>query len=208
MRPALRALLWLAVLVLISAGAWSGVADVAAAGAVLALLAFGLLVPAVRPALLVLVPGALLLRVFGDATLLVDLLPPLIAGLVGWLFARTLWGDRRPLIARAIAAIDGEDWLAQPPVRRYARRLTVLWACVQGVLMIFGIACALHARGAWPLLTLPSPHAFAALVLPGAVALTFLLEFALRQLLLPQAPRHRLVFFVRELVRAWPRLVD
>jgi hypothetical protein len=208
MRPVLRALLWLAILVLLLACAWSGNADLGAAGAVLALLAFAILAPPLRPAIVVLLPGALLVRVFGDAALLIDLLPPVIAGVVGWLFARTLLDGRRPLIARAIAAIDGEDWLTQPAVRRYALRLTALWAGVQGLLMLLGAACVLHARGAWPLLSLPAPHLFAAFILPGVVVLTFLTEFALRPALLPQAPKHGLVFFVRRLVRAWPQLLD
>src|SRR5215831_10585909 len=98
MRPLQRALLWLAVLLLMLAGAITGNADLGAAGAGLALLAFALLAPPpLRPAIAVLLVGALLVRAFGGAALLIDLFPPLVAGLVGWLFARTLAGGRRPL---------------------------------------------------------------------------------------------------------------
>ena len=55
---------------------------------------------------------------------LLDALPALIAALVGWLFARTLRRGCRPLIARAIAAIEGPEQLADPRVTRYARTLT------------------------------------------------------------------------------------
>ena len=208
MRPLQRALLWLAVLLLLLAGALTGNADLGAAGAALALFAFALLAPPLRPVIAVLMIGALLARAFGGAALLTDLLPLLVAGLVGWLFARTLWGGRRPLIARAIAAIDGEDWLAQPAVHRYAVRLTALWACVQALLMAFGVACVLNAHGAWPPLPLPAPHLYGALILPGAVVLTFLLEFLLRPVLLPAAPRHGFTVFVRRLMSAWPQLLE
>jgi len=59
---------------------------------------------------------------------LLDALPALIAALVGWLFARTLRRGRRPLIARAIAAVDGPALLGDPHVARYARALTAIWA--------------------------------------------------------------------------------
>lgn len=147
---------------------------------------------------------------FGGVPRLLDVVPALIAASVGWLFARTLLGTRRPLIARAIAALDGEEQLADPAVTRYARRLTWVWAIYQGVLAAIGAALALQAafdvRGLPGFL--PGPRVFGALVLPLAVLGLLLFEFALRRLLLPQAPRHGLAAFLRDLLRVWPKLLD
>ena len=137
-------------------------------------------------------------------------MPALIAASVGWLFARTLLGARRPLIARAIAALDGEEQLADPAVASYARRLTWMWAIYQGVLAAMGAVLALLAALDVPDLPgwLPGPRVFGALVLPLAVLGLLLIEFALRRHLLPQAPRHRLPTFLRGLLRVWPKLLD
>jgi len=180
-----------------------------AAAAFLALVLIGIFAsPALRHAVAGIALCAALALMFGGAVLLVELVPALIAGLVGWVFARTLLPGRRPLIARAIAAVDGDTWLTQQSVARYARRLTGLWVCVQALLTLAGCASALHAHGIWPALPLPTPRAFAGLVLPGAVAFIFLAEFFLRPMLLPQAPRHGLVAFLGKLARSWPRLVE
>jgi len=153
---------------------------------------------------------ALCVLAVGGVARLLDIVPALIAASIGWLFARTLLGTRRPLIARAIAALDGEEQLADPAVAGYARRLTCLWAIYQGVLAALGAVLALLAAfgvrdlPGW----LPGPRVFGALVLPLAVLSLLLLEFALRRHLLPQAPRHRLPTFLRGLLRVWPKLLD
>ena len=202
-------LLWLTALALVLAGAMLGDSRFGAAAALLVVVALGLFAPrAVRPAVAVLALGAVVAFAFGGAALLIDLLPALIAGLVGWLFARTLLLPRRPLIARAIAAIDGEHWLQQPPIARYARRLTLIWAAVQCALMLLGGASALHARGFWPPLPLPTPRLFAAVILPAVVAGVFLLEFAMRRIWLAQVPRHGLIAFLHRLAGAWPTLLE
>jgi hypothetical protein len=206
---ALRALLWLAVAAAMLAGAWLGDTNISAAAAVLVLLVLGIFAPRVlRPALVTVTLGAGLAFFFGGAGLLIDLLPAFIAGMVAWVFARTLLPGRRPLIARAIAALDGEEWLAQPAVARYGRDLTGVWAVVQTVLCLLGCACALQVRGMWPWLSLPSPRVYSAFVLPGTVAITFLLEFMLRPMLLPSAPRHRLAAFLQKLAQSWPQLLE
>jgi uncharacterized membrane protein len=153
---------------------------------------------------------ALLGHFFGGETLhgALDALPALIAALVGWLFARTLARGRRPLIARAIAAIDGPQWLDDPAVAAYARRLTAVWAVWQSALAACAALLALHAHGffadsAW----LPSPRAFGWIVLPLAVAALFLGEFFLRPYLLPQTPRRGLFAFIAALIRHWPALL-
>ncbi len=143
----------------------------------------------------------------GGVALLVDVLPISIAVLIGWLFARSLLGGREPLIARAIAAIDGSAPLADPAVVRYAERLTCLWAGCQFALGAFGLLCVAHAHWAWPSWPLPTPRLFA-LILPLVVIVLFVSEFTLRPLLLPQAPRKQLLAFVRALAHAWPRLIE
>jgi uncharacterized membrane protein len=137
---------------------------------------------------------------FSTNTLL-DALPALIAGFVAFLFARTLLPDRTPLIARAIVAIDGPEWLAKPHVARYARSLTATWAVYQSLLASLAFAAMFHL--AW----LPDPRAFG-LILPVAVAALFIAEFMLRSLWLPDVPRHSLLSFARRLILAWPNLLD
>lgn len=157
--------------------------------------------PSLRIAIgvLALIASAVLIA-FGSNTLL-DALPALIAGFVAFLFARTLLSNRTPLIARAIVAIDGTEWLAQPRVMRYARTLTATWAVYQALLAALALAAMFH------LAYLPSPRVFGA-ILPLAVALLFSAEFLLRPTLLPGVPRHRLLSFARRLILAWPTLLD
>ncbi|MHB8680186.1 MAG: hypothetical protein ACYC7G_10665 [Rudaea sp.] len=142
-------------------------------------------------------------------TLLRDALPVLLTSFVAWLFARTLRAGRTPLIARAIAALDGPAWLADPAVAHYARRLTLLWATYLFLLASGVAALALHARygttsGTWT----QAAQRFCAPGVPLAIAALFIGEFALRHRFLPQAPRHGFFAFVRDLIRHWPALLD
>ena len=136
-----------------------------------------------------------------------DALPALIAALIGWLFARTLARGRRPLIARAIAAIDGAQWLDDPAVADYSRRLTAIWAAWQFALATCAALLALHAHGFFAAAALPSPRVFGWIILPLAVTALFLGEFLLRPHLLPQAPRRGLFAFLAALIRHWPALL-
>jgi hypothetical protein len=137
-----------------------------------------------------------------------DALPALIAALVGWLFAGTLRAGRTPLIARAIAAIDGPQWLDDPAVKAYALRLTVVWAAWQFALGACAALVALHAHGFFADATwLPTPRIFGWLILPLAIATLLLGEFFLRPRLLPQAPRRSLFAFLAALIRHWPALL-
>jgi len=141
---------------------------------------------------------------------LFDVLPALIAGLIGWIFARSLGRGRTPLIGRAIAALDGATQLDDPAVARYARRLTWVWVVYQTTLAAIIVLLAAQAAGwlNWPPLQGMSPRWFGAIVLPLAVAALFLGEFVLRRWLLPQAPRRSFFGFAQALIRAWPRLLD
>jgi hypothetical protein len=161
-----------------------------------------------RPAIvLIAILAGVLVACAGVGTLL-DALPALIAGLIAWIFLRSLRRDRMPLIARAIVVMDGPAQLDDPAVAAYARRLTWLWAIFQSSLAIVAALLAVRAAGwmEWMPAFLPGPRAFGA-VLPVAVAGLLLAEFAARRWLLPQAPRHALPAFVRDLVRVWPSLL-
>jgi uncharacterized membrane protein len=94
-------------------------------------------------------------------------------------------------------------------VVRYARRLTLIWTVYQTLLAIAALFAILTQRGFFPALSdiVPAPRLFDA-ILPVAVALLFLIEFAMRPFLLPQAPRHSLISFARRLILAWPTLLD
>lgn len=145
---------------------------------------------------------------FGYGAALLDATPALIAALVGWMFARTLLRGRRPLIARAVVAMDGAQMLDDPAVARYTRRLTLTWALYQGALALLALLLALRGwywPERWP--ALPGPRLFGVVLLPLAVAVLILGEFALRRRLLPQAPPRSLYTFARDLVRAWPALL-
>lgn len=124
-------------------------------------------------------------------------LPIAISSLVAGLFANTLRPGRTPLIARAIAAIDGPQWLADPAVARYARRLTWFWAAY--LFLLAAIAAVLAS-------TAPASR-FGTIGVPLAVAALFTGEFVLRRWLLPQAPRHGFIAFARDLIRYWPALL-
>jgi uncharacterized membrane protein len=141
-----------------------------------------------------------ILVAFGSSALF-DALPALIAAFVAYLFARTLLPGRAPLIARAIVSIDGAHWLDEANVRRYARRLTWIWAVYQTLLALVATLAAMHVAG------VPNPRVFGAL-LPLAVAALFIVEFFARPFLLPNVPRHRLISFARRLILAWPQLLD
>src|SRR5262249_14874595 len=135
---------------------------------------------AMRVALVPTLACALLLLLSRGLNALLDALPALVAALVAWLFARTLTGARRPLIARAIAALDGAAQLQDPAIARYARRLTLAWALLQTLLALIAALLAVAAAGALPTPAwLPGPRAFGALVLPGAVLALLCGEFFL-----------------------------
>jgi uncharacterized membrane protein len=175
--------------------------------AVLGLLAAG--VPrALRIPLLVIIVIALTAIVCGYSDKLLDAIPAVIAALIAWIFARTLFRGRTPLIGRAIAAMDGAEQLQDPATARYARRLTAFWATYQGALAAAAFGLALHswAAATW-LPFLPGPRTFGAIGLPLAVVALLAVEFALRSRLLPRAPPRHAIAFACALVRVWPQLL-
>ena len=204
----MRIWVWLAILALALLGRWEHSDAVTAAIVPIALLFLGFASPrALRGAIVVIALVEAAAWGFGSVGLMIDLLPAAIAAFVGWLFARSLRPPRTPLIERAIAAIDGDAYLRDAAVLRYARRLTLLWAIFQFALVAMCLLCVLHERSLFPWPPLP-PRLFGATILPLAVAALFFGEFLLRRYLLPQVPRHTLIGFLGALGRAWPKLIE
>lgn len=142
---------------------------------------------------------------FSGSAWLRGALPVAITALIAGVFAYTLRSGRRPLIARAIAAIDGPHWLDDPAVARYARRLTQVWAAYLVLLALVVAVLALRVPGegvAWA-----GVARVGTLGVPLAIAALFIGEFMLRRWLLPQAPRRGFIEFTLALVRHWPALL-
>ncbi len=205
----MRILGWLAILALALLGRWEHSDAITAATVPVVLVFLCFASPrSLRRAIATMAAVEAAAWGFGGANLMIDVLPAAIAAFVGCLFARTLRPAREPLIARAIAAIDGADYLRDAAVVGYARRLTVLWACFQFALAAMSLFCTAHELGLFPFLVLPAARTFGTTVLPLAVAALFFGEFFLRRRLLPQAPRHTLIGFLRALGGAWPSLIE
>lgn len=139
------------------------------------------------------------------------LLPPvLFPGLVAWWFWRTLAPGRQPLILRIVAALEHctPETLA-PPLARYARRLTRLWAlllagiCMANLLLgIIAVPDGLLVQlGHRPVVTVPQAvwSWFANLLDYGLVAIAFVVEYVVRMRLFPDRPYRTPVEFVRRL---------
>lgn len=151
---------------------------------------------------------------FGD--LLLEAVPIIICAALAWWFARSLRRGR-PLVARCIAAIEGESRLAERGVARYARQLTVFWAALMAFQAVVMAVLWLLAEGAGMLarLGLAVPLAVdarlaAAWLHVGGYALlpaVFVLEYAWRRWHLRHLRHPGLVSFLRQLARNWPRLL-
>jgi len=164
-------------------------------------------------AALLLVPASM-----GHAELALMALPVVFLSAVAWMFARTLKPGAEPLIARFIRVIEGEARLALPGVGRYARGVTVFWACVPagmaclslavallawpgGWLATFGIALPLRVPGsllAW------YPEAGCWLLLLAA----FAGEYLFRRWHLRHLPHPSVKRFVAQIIQRWPALVS
>jgi uncharacterized membrane protein len=80
-------------------------------------------------------------------TLLLLFLPPiLINGLMASVFGRTLRPGRTPLIERAIVALHGTTDDVTAEMLAYARRLTLVWACLFVALAAINLVLAVLAN--------------------------------------------------------------
>lgn len=161
---------------------------------------------------LVALSAALLWQVQASTLLPVLLLlpPVLFTGFLSWGFARTLAPGSVPLIARIVSGMErcDPDELA-PPLQRYTRRLTLLWALLLGgmalanaLLGTFAVPDGLLVRmGYAPALQVPQVvwSWIANLLDYGVVGLVFVVEYAVRTRLFPDRPYRTLPEFFQRL---------
>ena len=165
---------------------------------------------------LALVLGLLALRALGLAALPMELLPVLLPALVAALFGASLRRGREPLVARFVRISDGDAALTDAATVRYTRTVTAAWTLLLAALATIALLLALLAvpdgllamagmAAPWPL-----PRAWWSLwsnaIAYAVLGAAFVLEYALRRWLLPQAPRRGLVAFARTLAVHWPDL--
>jgi uncharacterized membrane protein len=81
----------------------------------------------------------------GRSLLLLFLPPILINGFMAWVFGRTLESGGTPLIERAIVALHGTTDDVTADMLAYARRLTVVWACLFVALTVINLVLAVLA---------------------------------------------------------------
>src|SRR5690348_2112756 len=153
----------------------------------------------------------------GRVQLALSGLPILILAGLCFFFARTLAHGREPLIARCVRVIEGDHRLALPGVARYARGVTVYWACVvglQALALAFLFLCAqpgglLGAFGVTVPFAIPR-NALAWYPEVGCWAvliLAFALEYVFRRWYLRHLPHPSLKRFVTRLITHWPQLL-
>lgn len=153
----------------------------------------------------------------GRVQLALSGLPILILAGLCFFFARTLTRGREPLIARCVRVIEGDHRVALPGVARYARGVTVYWACVvglQALALMFLFLCAqpgglLEAFGVSVPFAIPR-NALAWYPEVGCWAmlvLAFALEYVFRRWYLRHLPHPSLKRFVTRLITHWPQLL-
>jgi len=143
-------------------------------------------------------------------TLTLLFLPPiLLNGFMAWLFGHTLLHGQKPLIERAIIALHGTDADFTSRMRDYARRLTLVWACLFVALATVNLALAalaspgglLQSTGFHPAVTVPLDiwSLFANVLNYLIVAALFVVEYWLRRSWFPQQPYKGFMDFTRRL---------
>jgi hypothetical protein len=153
----------------------------------------------------------------GHLQLAFSALPILILFALAALFARTLRAGREPLIARCIRVVEGEHRLALPGVARYARGVTLYWACVlavQAAILTMLLVCA-KPGGVLDVLGIGVPFAIPRDALAwypeagcwAVLALAFAAEYAVRRWSLRGIPHPPVSGFVKRLILRWPQLV-
>lgn len=142
-------------------------------------------------------------------------LPSVIGDLVvAWIFGRTLFADRVPLVERLVQLLHGVDEKLNPAIAPYARRLTLGWALLFGAMGLISLALALCATpngillllGARPAVTVPQEtwSLFANVFEYFAVAGFFLLEYGYRRRRFPEQPYANMLDFLRRMAVVAP----
>jgi len=142
--------------------------------------------------------------------------PMLFVGFVAWMFWRSLFPPREPLITRIVAAMEGCEPATLPvPLYRYSRKLTAAWAYVMAALALANGVLAMIAvpDGVLARLGHPSPISigqeawslFANLLNYGIVGGFFVGEYMLRRWLFPHRPYRHFFDFLRQMAALGPR---
>jgi hypothetical protein len=153
----------------------------------------------------------------GHLQLAFSSLPILILFALAAVFARTLRAGREPLIARCIRVVEGEHRLALPGVARYARGVTLYWACVlalQAAILAALLVCATPG-GVLDAFGIQAPFAIPRDALAwypeagcwGVLVLAFAAEYVVRRFCMRGIPHPPLGGFLKRLIRRWPQLV-
>lgn len=150
-----------------------------------------------------------------DALHLVPYAPPvLIAGLLAWLFGRTLLGGRMPLIEALVRAIHPPGDPVLDTIGPYTRRLTLAWAALLGAIALVDLALAALARPRGILATFgidpgfgvaqPTWSLFANFVGYALIAAFAALEYRYRRRVFPVQPYRNFADFVRRVATTAP----
>ncbi|MEI2453288.1 ketosynthase [Lysobacter firmicutimachus] len=142
--------------------------------------------------------------------------PMLFNAWLGWWFGRSLRAPREALITRIVAALHERAPAAlDPPLYRYTRRLTALWAAVLLLLALVNGALATIAVPDGLLARLGRPPAFAItqeqwswfanLLNYGIVGGLFAGEYLVRRRLFTQRPETGFFDFLQRMARLGPR---
>jgi uncharacterized membrane protein len=144
-----------------------------------------------------------------QALLLLFLPPILINGFMAWAFGHTLQSGRLPLIERIIRILHGNATSVDSDIAAYARRLTLVWACLFVVMSAVNLALAMLARPGGILLALglnPSVTValdtwslFANILNYLIVGAFFAVEYWFRRQRFPQQPYRGFFDFLRRL---------
>lgn len=137
---------------------------------------------------------------------LLEAVPVLIMlGLSCW-FGATLRVGREPLVARFIRVLEGDDRLALPGVRAYARQLTAFWAgllALQALVLAVLLVLALPGGIDLPRWVRIYQHVGGYL----AIALAFAAEYVYRRWRLRHVEHPGLHAQALQLMQRWPQLL-
>ncbi|WP_176943947.1 ketosynthase [Pseudoxanthomonas sp. CF125] len=145
------------------------------------------------------------------------LAPPVVfIALVAWLFGRTLYAGRVPLITRIVEGLYAQASMpVSPALYLYTRQLTVAWAAMLAVLAVLNLLLALcavpsgvlHQFGHTPVLAVTDEQwsLFANVLNYGIVGGFFVVEYWLRKRRFPHRPYRNVGEFIQQMARLGPR---
>jgi uncharacterized membrane protein len=135
---------------------------------------------------------------------------------VAWLFGRTLYSGRVPLITRIVEGLYAQASMPMTPdLYLYTRQLTVAWAAMLAVLAVLNLLLALcavpsgvlHQFGHTPVFAVTDEQwsLFANVLNYGIVGGFFVVEYWLRKRRFPHRPYRNVGEFIQQMARLGPR---